>query len=160
MSEAIAELARTFSFMTPATQKVLGQLQDDGQWLYRLGEGSHIYWLLGHVVCARATMLQLLGEEYQKAQGWREHFWMGTEPSKEFIVPKEELLAAFELLGTKVHAAMEKVTPEQLAAPAGRTFPNGADTVGGALQFLTFHEGYHLGQISTTSRAQGNPGLA
>lgn len=50
---------------------------------------------------------------------------------------------------------MAEATDMQLAAPAPRALPIADKSVLGALTFLTYHEGYHLGQIALLRKALG-----
>lgn len=129
-------------------------------WAVRDAAGHDPRWLLGHVTTMRKRVMAMLGLE-PVAAPWEASFGRGKSSAD---VPGDlevgEVLAAFHAAGDAIAGAWEGQTAEALAKPLGRTMPNGGDTVLGALEFLAWHEAYHLGQLGLFRRLAGKPGAA
>ena len=67
--------------------------------------------------------------------------------------------AAWDALGPQLWKRFDEATPEQLAAPAPKKFAIEDTSIRGAITFLSWHEGYHMGQMSLLRRWLGHPGL-
>ncbi len=72
----------------------------------------------------------------------------------------ERVLASFKAAGEAMGPAWDGLSEEALAAPMGRTLPDGTSSVGDGLRFLAWHETYHLGQLGLFRKLAGKPGLA
>ena len=82
----------------------------------------------------------------------------GTLAHKEnHLNPSEAdaVLSAWRDVSGALTRAMTEATEIQLVAPAPRAFPIADKSVLGALTILTYHEGYHLGQIALLRKALG-----
>ena len=112
-----------------------------------------------HVVDARAHLLGLLGGDsghpLSGPFGAAEDF-EDLDP----VPPPSLLMESFDLLSTRLEDRLKDIDREALDAPSGMSFPTGDDTVLGALAFLSFHETYHVGQISMLQRALGRGSLS
>ena len=90
---------------------------------------------------------------------WEAAFVRGTSPAD---VPADldpmVLVRAFHAAQEAMAARWEAVTPEDLARPFARTLPDGSNTVGGAVNFMVWHETYHLGQLGFMRRLAGKAG--
>lgn len=56
-------------------------------------------------------------------------------------------------------ARLEELTEAELSAPAPRSFAIPDRSVRGAITFLAYHEGYHIGQMAFLRKWLGFPGL-
>ncbi len=112
-------------------------------------DGSHMNWLVGHLVSNRDSILALLGEDRVRPAETDEAFGYGSKPTAEATATLAEQLRAYELANVPLLEAIAALTPEQLAAPAGRR------SVRERLEFLVWHETYHLGQLMLYRRAAG-----
>lgn len=115
--------------------------------------GSHMNWLVGHLTGNRDSLLRLLGGEAVRSTEENAASGYGSSASVEPSFSLEEQLAAYSEAGKRLKSALEGLTAEQLAAPA--TTPAGEGTVAEALDFLTWHETYHVGQLMLYRRAAG-----
>ena len=59
----------------------------------------------------------------------------------------------------RLGAAMESVSEEALAAPATSGPPSADGKVSGIVNFLAYHETYHIGQASYLRGWLGHPGV-
>jgi uncharacterized damage-inducible protein DinB len=129
-------------------------------WQVRDSLGHSATWLVGHVATYRRRMLALMGVERPEAP-WEKCFGQGTSPAD---VPADldplTLLQTFREVSEAIAGRWEALTPEDLAKPFSRTLPDGSNTLGGALNFMVWHETYHLGQLGFMRRLAGRPGRA
>ena len=120
--------------------------------------GSHLNWLLAHLVASRDSMLRSLAGETDAETVWSQEvgarYGRGSSPSSPEDAPSlTELIAALVRSQELLDAALAAATPEALAAPRGGRF-----TVGGWVEFLTWHESYHTGQTSLYRQLAGLEG--
>jgi len=105
--------------------------------------GSHLNWLLGHLISSRDGMLRALDSETVWGPEARERYGRGSTPATPAEAqPFEELLSALERSQGLLTTALEQVSSEQLQAQSGDR------TVGQWLEFLVWHETYHVGQTA------------
>lgn len=115
--------------------------------------GSHLNWLLAHLVASRDAMLRALGAETVWSEEVGARYGRGSSPpSAADAPPLAELAAALERSQELLDAALAAATPDLLAAPHGRS------TVGARVAFLTWHESYHTGQTSLYRQLAGLEG--
>lgn len=117
-------------------------------------------WLVGHLATYRQRILAMMGLESPVAP-WEAAFVRGTSPAD---VPADldpmVLVRAFQAAQEAMAARWEALTPQDLARPFARTLPDGSNTVGGAVNFMVWHETYHLGQLGFMRRLAGKAGRA
>jgi uncharacterized damage-inducible protein DinB len=131
----------------------------DEEWT-RKPEGcaNDLLWIVGHVTWARSSLLKRLGEDWSKP--WFAFFGRGAKPGDSVVYPTpEEAKLAWDESTTRVHAAMESVSEEALAAPATNGPPSADGKVSGIVNFLAYHETYHIGQASYLRTWLGHPGV-
>ena len=129
-------------------------------WQAQDAVGHDPRWVVGHIATYRRKVLGMVGLP-QAPAGWEDAFVRGKSSAD--LPPDLDMAvvtAAFHACQPLLEARWEALTPEALAAPFGRTLPNGLDTVGGAIQFMAWHEAYHLGQLGLLRRLAGKPGFA
>ncbi len=119
------------------------------------GGGNCANWVLGHLVSTRLAVLSLAGaapmadteiHDVYNAQEDAPAF----DPARAY--PLERLQALLDASQERLRTALPGITDERLARPAL------LGTVGETLAFLTFHEGYHCGQLGVLRRTLGKPG--
>lgn len=116
--------------------------------------GSHLNWLVGHLVFCRDEILRALGEEGVWAEDAKERYGWGSSPaSPEEARPLEELAGALDATQERLDAALAAATPERLAAERGRS------TVGAWVAFMVWHDTYHTGQVALYRQLAGLPGF-
>lgn len=120
---------------------------------------NHIAWLVGHVIWTRSRLLGRLGVEWSAP--WLDHFARGSKLDGGAGTPSpDELLNAWREISGVLINTLETVSEETLAEPAPQPGPPSADgKVSGFLQFLAWHETYHLGQASYVRCWLGHKGL-
>lgn len=112
--------------------------------------GNHLNWLVAHLVAARDAMLKALGAERVRSEEVDKGFDYGSSaPTPEEAWPLEQHLADYLTAHDRLLAALEAATDEQLAQPSD----NG--TLGYELNFMLWHEAYHVGQATLYRRKAG-----
>lgn len=111
--------------------------------------GSHMNWLIGHLVGNRDAMLRTLGLEGVRSQDDDESFGYGSAAEASVTLSLAQQLAHYEAASTRLAEAVADLSAAQLAAPSG------GKTVRERLDFFMWHETYHLGQLMLYRRAAG-----
>ena len=119
------------------------------EWLKCPSEGSnHLLWIAGHIVWARSSVLKVLGGP-EWSRPWLSLFARGKKRQEATLYPSaEEVMAAFEDLSGHVTETLENASEDTLKSEAPPKSPPGDGTLGGVINFLAFHETYHVGQIA------------
>lgn len=118
--------------------------------------GNCLNWVLGHIADSRSAVLKALGAEPVLTDAQAARYGYGSQPvtcDGDDILRLEELLAALEESQSRLAAALEQATPEELAREihfAGRKM-----TVGEQAFFLYFHDTYHAGQTEILRQLAG-----
>jgi uncharacterized damage-inducible protein DinB len=130
----------------------------DEEWLRRPGgSANHLMWIVGHLSWARSALLKRLGHDWSHpslALSAR-----GAKPEPSAWPTPQEALAVWSDSCARVAAALESVTEEALAVPSTQGPPSHDGKVSGVVNFLAYHETYHLGQISYIRSWLGHPGV-
>lgn len=122
-------------------------------------EANHIAFIALHLLDARAYTASLMAgppvehgfeDQTRTAEGIDD---LGSFPRI------EALSAAWERVSSELERRLIAQGAEALAADAGVEFPNGQRSLAGALFFLAFHEGYHIGQLALLRKVVGLPAL-
>ncbi len=159
MLAVLESAANAFALGDRFVDRLVGDFTDD-DWAVRDAAGHDPRWILGHLAAVRTRVTAMMGLPAIPAP-WATAFGRGTSPADlPADLDMREIIAAFHAAGEAIGGGWEGLTGEALAAPLGRTLPDGSDTVGGALRFLAWHEAYHLGQLGIFRRLAGKPGLA
>jgi uncharacterized damage-inducible protein DinB len=111
-------------------------------------------WVLGHIVHYRDVTLDLLGEGPSLSQEETEVYRRESEPltDEEKAVPLSRLLAALDLSHEKLITLLREVSAETLAEihDAERQ-----QSVGDRIEFIHWHETYHVGQLEILRQLAG-----
>jgi hypothetical protein len=116
-----------------------------------------IIWMAAHLAGARFGMAAFLGE--RRAFPLAGFGKGATVPDEDALPQADVVLAAWREISEIVTKRLAEATDVQLAAPSPKRFPIADGSVLGALTFLTYHEGYHFGQLSLVRKSLGLPGL-
>ncbi|MCU0689641.1 MAG: DinB family protein [Phycisphaerales bacterium] len=130
-----------------------------------IAPGHHCgLWVLGHLVFAANIALMRIGAPHSLPDERKSVFGPGSDAHAPIPAhfTKDALLA--ELLATPalLEQAFATTRDEALDKPHGLTWLEGTpvktlrDSIG---QLLTYHAGYHIGQLSVYRRATGKPAL-
>lgn len=116
-------------------------------------EGSHLNWLLGHLITSRDGMLRLLDAESlwdrDAAAAYNRGSTAALAPAAR---PLEELRVALRASQELLEAALADAGHERLAQETG------GRSVGDRIDFLVWHETYHAGQTALYRRLAGLEG--
>lgn len=116
-------------------------------------DGSHLNWLLGHLVASRDGMLRALDAEtvWDRETGalYRRGSAAALAPDAR---PLEDLMAALDRSQSLLESALSAADQAALARESGDR------TVGEWLDFLVWHESYHAGQTALYRRLAGLEG--
>jgi uncharacterized damage-inducible protein DinB len=120
--------------------------------------GNCLNWVLGHITQSRDKMLQLVDAESVWTAEQIARYERGSEPvlNGEDALPFEKILADFGTAHERLTTRLETITADELAAPSKRVGLNVSDmTVEEFLQFLLWHETYHVGQTEILRQLAG-----
>jgi uncharacterized damage-inducible protein DinB len=114
--------------------------------------GSSLNWMVGHVAASRDAMLAAAGAERLGGDRVAERYRDGTPvPAADAALPLDELMGLVRRQGERLDGRLAEMDDDALAAPSGM----GDADVRRALEFLVWHETYHLGQAVLYRRALG-----
>jgi uncharacterized damage-inducible protein DinB len=117
--------------------------------------GNCLNWILGHILVHRDYILDALGAEKLLDEKTTKRYDRESEPITEDgddVVPFETLVALLDESLARISAALSGATAESLAAD----LPDGVmQTVGRTLDFLHWHETYHVGQTELLRQLAG-----
>jgi uncharacterized damage-inducible protein DinB len=114
--------------------------------------GSNLHWLLGHLVASRDGLLERLGLARVWDAAVARDFGRGSPGAVPVVVsPIPEQLARLRVQQARIETALGEIDRSTLERPAGRM------TVGAWIEFMAWHETYHLGQAMLYRRAAGLP---
>jgi uncharacterized damage-inducible protein DinB len=155
-----SELAQIYEFSYGAVKRNLDDLSHEDSVLSPEPAGNCINWVLGHMVTGRGLVLMLAGAEPavltdDEAACYRRGSAALREGGK--AVDLTRLKTAFEETQQRMIPALQALSEETLSAEVPEQFrrPPLVGTVGQALTKLSYHEGYHNGQIGILRRMAG-----
>ncbi|MGA2890874.1 MAG: DinB family protein [Terracidiphilus sp.] len=154
---SIAIAAVSFNQNSDFLKKGVEGLTAD-EWVRRPSSSvNHLLWIVGHVCWARSAVLKRLGEDWSKP--WMPLFSRGAklDESAKYPTPEEAMLT-WDESGAHLNHAMESVSPEILAVAATQGPPSADGKVSGVVNFLAYHETYHIGQAAYLRCWLGHPG--
>ncbi len=129
------------------------------QGLARLvGDVNPLLWVASHVTTTRYGLAQMIGLD--RPRPWATRFTRGSEVGDPAMIPDaDEIRAAWEALRAPFGTRLCELGDAELDAPSPRPLPVEDKSVLGAMTFLAYHEGYHLGQMALIRKALGLGGL-
>ena len=159
MQQKITPLGDLYRVNDTLFAKAFDGIKDEDMAARPMEAGNSLHYLAGHVVGARYYLAQLLGVE--------EEFPFGTVFNAKQVTPRDpseyppisKIQEAWKHISEKLYARMEEMTEEELAAESPLDLPVQDNTLTSAIAFLSFHEGYHVGQLSYIRRLYGYDGL-
>lgn len=158
IAEAVSHSAATYHQNERLLARSFAGLTDE-EWLKQPdARCNHLLWILGHVLGARGTVLRLLGTEWSKP--WFPLFARGAKLAEAGQYPShQELEAALQEVTGVLAKALAAASTETLAAPAPAKIPSFDGTLGGTVEFLAYHETYHVGQAAYLRTWMGHDGV-
>jgi len=136
--------------------RILDGFEGEDWWARPQGMNSAI-WLLGHLHMERKQLGRILGGDFPEDE--RDGlFGSGTDPED---LPRDLDVPALRTAWHETHARfvdhLESLDAAALEAPIEGQIPFGPPTRLGALQFMLFHETYHVGQLGAIRKMLGKP---
>lgn len=157
MSDMIKPVVDQFKFNSMILSLATGDLTNEAAG-YRLrhGKGSSVSYLMGHLLSSRYGILKMLSAGNENP--FAEQFGRNAAPCDVSEYSDiAEFKSAWDELSHRFHAVLQEATDDQLLAPAPDGFPIEDQTMRGAINFLCWHESYHVGQIGMLRTEQGYP---
>jgi hypothetical protein len=116
--------------------------------------GNCLNWVLGHIALNRDKLLMLAGRESLLDEGEYAPYGRGAQPiqSEEGAVSLEVLLKTLAELAERLEAGLERCSPGALAEVVDEKH---GFTLGDRIEFLLWHETYHLGQLEYLRQLAG-----
>jgi len=115
--------------------------------------GSHLHWLLAHLVASRDGLLVRLGAEPVWSAEVRSIYGRGSSPEAAVTATIAEQIARLGDQQARIEAALATIDDGALATTSGRM------SVAAWIEFMAWHETYHLGQVTLYRRAAGLPSV-
>lgn len=141
------EAIKLFKYSRTSTLILLNNIDEEIWNIQPEGFPNNIRWNAGHVYVTAEDFLKDADANYEVTRPeWDKLFLDGTRPSEwgDNVPSKEEIIAALE----EQRDHIENYFQDKLANDASNVRDvNGTllDTVDASLQFVTWHEGIHLG---------------
>jgi hypothetical protein len=158
MHPSVVPLQGIIKLNTRVFERAVGDLDRASLVSRFVDHANPIAWIAAHVVWARVGMASFLGDRPPCAL--EPLFARGAAVPEESKLPqRDDLLAAWRDASATLEARLIEATETQISAPSPRSFPVEDKSILGGLAFLTYHEGYHLGQLALLRKALGHPGL-
>jgi hypothetical protein len=159
MVPEFVSVAHFYAVSANSLERLVGDFSPE-DWTARDAAGHTPRWIMGHVAWARLRLAEMMGHPPIPVP-WMAAFARGAF---DVDVPEDLDMGSVVQAFHDAHQAMtsrwEVLTDEDFAKPLGRTLPDGADTIGGGIRFLAWHEAYHMGQLGLLRRVAGKPGFA
>ncbi len=157
LNSRIAHAAQSYNQNASFLRQSVAGLSDD-EWLRRPNDHSnHLLWIVGHVAWARTMLLARL--EAPWTTPWMALYARGKKCVEGPDCPSPSTaMEAWNESCTRLLAAMEAASEELLSTPATQGPPSADGMLSGIVDFLAFHETYHIGQIAYLRSWLGHAG--
>jgi hypothetical protein len=121
-------------------------------------KGNCAAWLLGHLIVSNHRTAQRFNSDLPALpDGFETHFARDENaPHASEFGDCSKLIAMLELSFDALIAAVQRATPEQLAAPIDKPMPV-FKNAGELANFMALHAAVHIGQITMIRRSLGRP---
>ena len=129
--------------------RIVDGIDDEAARVPLIEGGSHLHWLLGHLVASRDGLLGHIGAQRVWDTTSAKAFGRGSGPGAPIVASIDEQLARLRTQQARIDEALGKLDDATLERDAGRM------TVAAMIEFLAWHETYHLGQATLYRRAAG-----
>ncbi len=144
---SIAPAAESFRMNSHFLESAVKDLAPE-EWTRRPNETSnHMLWVVGHVIWARGGMLKRLGTSWSRP--WFSLFARGVKLDDSGQYPShDEATETWRESTGLLTRALEEISEDTLALPVTQPAPPTADGKNsGLVNFMAFHETYHVGQL-------------
>lgn len=147
MNSRIEHAAQSFNQNSSFLKQSVDGLTDE-EWLRRPNDDSnHMLWIVGHLAWARTMLLARLNAPWTTQ-------WMGLYARGKPCVDgadcpsPQTAMEGWNESCSRLNAAMEAASDELLSTPVTQGPPTADGKLSGVLDFLAFHETYHIGQLA------------
>lgn len=115
----------------------------DADALKRIGQGSSLNWVVGHILSSRTRILDVLGVQAGfNHEDIRALYGRETKPDAARDLPLSELLRLLDSTQELIGQGLASVDLDKVIES-----PFGQQTTAGLVNFFAWHEGYHAGQV-------------
>lgn len=117
---------------------------NDTDALKRIGQGSSLNWVVGHILSSRTRIMDFLGVQ----AGTFDHdevralYGRDTRPDEAKDLPLSQLLSLLEGTQQVISDAIAGADLDRVVES-----PFGTKSIGDLVNFFAWHEGYHAGQV-------------
>jgi len=147
-----------FSVSDPLVLKAVEQVKESDLFVRPMDKGNSFHWVFGHITATRYGLAQALGVKASVA--WEKLFDYGVEVVDQKEYPSlGEIKTAFLDVSGKLKERFETVTDKDLEGEPPFPIPGLEKSLAGYLTFLSYHEGYHVGQLAYLLRLHGGDKL-
>ena len=154
MDPLITPAAQQYNISTALVEKNLADFSDADARQAPAGDSNSILWLVGHLANTRCRLLELLGVD--RAPRWPQFFSRGANPAGRDQHPAlDEVRNEWRDVTASLSKRLEEIGDAELSAKCPRDFPIADKTMRGAITFLAYHEGYHVGQMAYLRKLLG-----
>jgi len=159
MNPRVAQFAGLYKLDTHMIKKALEDVKPDDVHKRLNNTGSSLHWLAGHILNSRYFVANLIGAS--KEHEFSELFNGGQAMKESSSYPSiEEVQKAFDSISEKLISGLENLSDADIEKKVKEKWPHGDDTQLGAISFMCWHEGWHIGQMSVLRKHLGYKGLA
>lgn len=156
MHESISAAAKLLKFDNDLFLNKIANLEEKTANARINDNVSPVRWIAGHMTSTRAHVLQLLGGKFDVP--WGSKFQDKYDPSVDYP-GMSELRGAWTEISAQLFSRLEQAGPDILEEKLDYELPHGENTVAGAVVFFTYHEAWHLGQISLIRKSHDMEGV-
>ena len=154
MDDLITPAAQQYAISAALVEKNLAGFSDADARQTPGGDSNSILWLVGHLANTRCRLLEMLGVD--RAPRWPQFFSRGANPAdRGQHPPLDEVAGEWRSVSAELTRRLEEIGDAELSAKCPRDFPIADKTMRGAITFLSYHEGYHVGQIAYLRKLLG-----
>ncbi len=158
MDAIIAPSAQLYAVSNYLLPKSLEGLSREELYRQAGGGANPVIWIVGHVTHSRCSLLNLLGKKREIP--WKDLFARGVKDLDFRRYPHlDEILAVWNEAGAELAARFDELSDEELSAESPHKFPVSDNTIRGAINFMAYHEGYHMGQLAYLRKWLGKGSL-
>jgi hypothetical protein len=158
ISARIASAAQNYKQNASFLKQTVDGLTE-AEWLVRPNDHTnHMLWIAGHVTWARTMLLARLNAPW--TMPWISLYGRSAPCASSPDCPSPaDVMTAWNESCTRIHAAMEAASEELLDMPITKGPPTHDGKLSGVVDFLAFHETYHVGQMSYIRSWLGKKGV-
>ncbi len=160
MNPRIAPFADMYKFDAGFLKKQLEGVSDADLHKRINNSGTSMHWITGHIVASRVHVAKIVGADAKFEHG---ELFAGDgkdlqDPS--VYPPIAEILKSFDTVSRKLTKRLGELKEKDINKNGKDKWPQGDKSVLGAVSFMCWHEGWHLGQIAYLKKRLGYKSLA